>query len=339
MPKILAIETSCDETSAAVVSFNRTSVKPLSNAIASQIKVHRATQGVVPEVAARAHLKKINGIVRRALKDAETDLTDIDYIAVTTGPGLITSLLVGTEYAKALSVATGKKLLPINHMHGHLYSPLLHDPKLKYPSINLIVSGKHTEIVLLQSEKNIKLLGQTVDDAVGEAFDKVARMLGLPYPGGPEISKAATKGKKDYNFPRPMLNAKNYDFSFSGLKTAVLYKIQDEKIDVTKAQNRYDLAMSFENAAVDVLIQKTIRAAKAYKAKSITISGGVAANKKLRKELAKAAKKIKLKVYVPDFSLCTDNALMIANAAAIKMRNGFKPVSYSKIKVDPGLEM
>jgi N6-L-threonylcarbamoyladenine synthase len=339
MTKILAIETSCDETAAAVVSFNKTAIKPLGSVVSSQIKIHQATQGVVPEVAARAHIRKINGVIKRTLKESNTDLADIDYLAVTTGPGLITSLLVGTEYVKALSFATGKKLIPTNHMLGHLYSPFLQDSKLKVPSTNLIVSGGHTYIVLIKSKNEVKVLGKTIDDAAGEAFDKAAKMLQLPYPGGPQISKYALSGKKDYGLPRPMMHTKNYDFSFAGLKTALLYKIRNEKIDVTKEQNKADLAMSFQDAVVDVLVSKTIKAAVEHKAKAITLSGGVAANKELRKKLTQAAKKIKLKVIVPDFKLCTDNAMMIANAAAIKMQNGFKPISYSKIKVDPGLEI
>jgi N6-L-threonylcarbamoyladenine synthase len=338
MNKLLAIETSCDETAAAVIQLNRTSVKPLSSVVSSQIKLHQLTQGVVPEVAARAHLRKINSVVKKALKEASTTLSKIDYLAVTNGPGLITSLLVGSEYVKALSFATGKKIIPTNHMSGHLYSAFLQNPKLALPSINLIVSGGHTYLVMLEKGGKIKIVGQTIDDAAGEAFDKVARMLKLPYPGGPEISKAALKGKRDYIFPRPMIHAGNFDFSFAGLKTAVLYKIRDEKLDVNNFQTKADLAFSFQNAVTDVLITKTIRAAKKFNAKSITLSGGVAANRKLRKDLEIAAKKADLKLYVPDFNLCTDNALMIANAAAVKLRNGFKPLKYNAIKVNPGLE-
>lgn len=338
MDKILAIETSCDETAASVVAIKGKAIKPLSNVVSSQIKLYKELGGVVPEVAARAHIKKIGAVVQKALRSASTDFGEITHIAVTTGPGLVPSLLIGSEYAKGLSYASDKKILPVNHMLGHLYSAFIDNPKLKLPSINLIVSGGHTYIVLLQKKNKFKVLGQTVDDAAGEAFDKVARMLKLPYPGGPEISKIAELGKHDYDFPRPMLHAKNYDFSFAGLKTAVLYKIRDEKLKITK-QNQADLAMSFQNATVDVLVKKTIRAAQEHKAKSITLSGGVAANKKLRKELAKAAKKIKVKVYVPAFNLCTDNALMIANAAAIKLQSGFKPVNYKKIRINPVMEM
>jgi N6-L-threonylcarbamoyladenine synthase len=229
-------------------------------------------------------------------------------------------------------------------MLGHLYSALVKNPKLPLPNINLIVSGGHTYLVYLAAGKKglpgkYKVIGSTVDDAAGEAFDKVAKMIGLPYPGGPSVAKAAVRGKHDYLFPRPMLNEKNYDFSFSGLKTAVLYKIAGEKLDISNAQTRADIAMSFENAAVDVLVKKTIRAAREYKAKSISISGGVAANQKLRTELAKAAGKLGLPLAIPDFKLCTDNAAMIANAAAIMLRQGIKPVSPEKIKINPAADL
>jgi N6-L-threonylcarbamoyladenine synthase len=339
MTKILAIESSCDETSAAVVALKGHKIEPRSHIIASQSKIHVETQGVVPEVAARAHLKKIGPVVEKALRDAGTNLKDLDYLAVTVGPGLIASLLVGTEFAKGLSYATGMAVIPVNHMVGHLYSPLLQNPKLEFPNISLIVSGGHTYLVLFKNKREFKIIGKTVDDAAGEAFDKVARMLKLPYPGGPQISKLALKGKKDYGFPRPMLSNKNFDFSFAGLKTAVLYKIRDEKLNVDNQQTKADLAFSFENAAVDVLVQKTMRAAEKYKAKSVSLSGGVAANKKLRAKLSQETKQQKLKFYVPELSLCTDNALMIANAAAIMLQNGKKPLSYGKIKATPVLEL
>lgn len=342
--KILAIESSCDETSAAVVLAGKKSgVKKLSNVVSSQILIHKKTEGVVPEVAARAHISKISGVVQKALKDARTPLQSIDYFAVTNGPGLVSSLLVGTEYTKGLALALNKKVVPTNHMLGHLYSAFVSDSKIKLPSVNLIVSGGHTYLILLTKKNKFKILGSTVDDAAGEAFDKVAKMLGLAYPGGPEISKWAEKAKKkgfkDYAFPRPMLNTKNFDFSFAGLKTAVLYKIRDEKLNLKNQQTKANLAYSFQEAVIDVLIKKTIKAAEKYKTKSITLSGGVAANKLLRKKLASASRKIHNKFYVPDFSLCTDNALMIANAAAIKVQGGFKPVKYTKLKVNPQLEL
>ncbi len=335
MTKILAIESSCDETSAAVVTVKGLKVASNSHVVASQTKIHVMTQGVVPEVAARAHIKKIDPVVRRALELSKTPLEKIDYIAATTGPGLIASLLVGSEYAKGLAYGSGIPLIPVNHMLGHLYSPLLKNPKLEFPNVSLIVSGGHTYLVLMKNSKNFKVLGQTVDDAVGEAFDKVARMLELPYPGGPQISKYAAKGKLDYNFPRPMLDSKNYNFSFAGLKTAVLYKLRDDKLNHKSKIVRRNISLSFENAAIDVLVRKTLRAAKQYGAKSIGLSGGVAANKRLREELSKEAKKAKVKLYVPDFELCTDNALMIANAAAVMLSNNKKAVKADAVKATP----
>lgn len=340
MYKILAIESSCDETSAAILSKTAKGLVPLAHVVASQISLHKKTAGVVPEVAARAHIRKIGPVVRKALADAGLKLSDIDYLAVTAGPGLVPSLLVGTEYAKGLAYASGKKLIAENHMLGHLYSAFLQAPNLPLPSMNLIVSGGHTYLIFLEHKGKFKIIGQTVDDAAGEAFDKVAKMLKLPYPGGPEVSRQAEHGKTDFNFPRPMLHAKNYDFSFAGLKTAVLYKIKNDRLDIGNVQTRADLCFSFQNAAVDVLIQKTIRAAKQYGVRAITLSGGVAANKKLRKDLALAAKKAGCQFFVPDFSLCTDNALMIANAAAIRLETGrYRFPKLEKIKVDPNLPL
>ncbi len=340
MNKLLAIESSCDETAIAIIDIKQkgSKIKVLSHIIASQAKLHQRTHGVVPEVAAREHLKRIGSLVTAGLKEAKTSLSEINYLAVTAGPGLVPSLLVGSEYVKGLAFALGKKVIPVNHMLGHLYSSFIENPRLKLPSINLIVSGGHTYLVLLKDKRHYKVLGKTVDDAAGEAFDKVAKLLSLPYPGGAAISKLALKGKKDYSFPRPMIYTKNFDFSFSGLKTAVLYKTRDE-LNIKNARTRADVAMSFENAVVDVLVAKTLRAAQKYKAKCITLSGGVAANRKLRKKLEKAAKKIGLKLFVPDYTLCTDNALMIANAAAIMLANGFSPVHYSKVKADPVMEI
>lgn len=338
--KILAIETSCDETSAAILHKTRLRLRPLANVVSSQISLHKKTFGVVPEVAARAHIQKIEPVVKKALRDAGLKLADIDYIAVTAGPGLVPSLLVGTEYAKALALAAGKKFIAENHMLGHLYSAFLRDPKMPLPSMNLIVSGSHTYLIYLEKKGKLKIIGQTVDDAAGEAFDKVAKMLGLAYPGGPEVSRWAEKGKFDYQFPRPMLHAKNFNFSFAGLKTAVLYKIKNDRLDTADPQVKADLCYSFENAAVDVLIKKTMRAAREYKVKTITLSGGVAANTKLRAELNLAAKKAHLKFYVPEFALCTDNALMIANAAAIRLENSAKKFSnIAKVRVDPHLAL
>lgn len=353
---ILAIETSCDETAAAVLSVRNDKlwpeIKTLSSVVKSQIQMHSRFGGVVPEMAARAHVKNIRPVVERALSTKHLALSTIDYIAVTQGPGLIPSLIVGVEFAKALSLATGKPLIPVNHMLGHLYSPLseVKDKGLKikdfFPMVSLIVSGGHTMLVLMKDIKNYRLLGQTVDDAAGEAFDKVAKLLKLPYPGGPEVSRLALKGRPDFILPRPMINNKNYDFSFSGLKTAVLYHVQSlsPQPSTLNPKQKADICKAFQDAAVEVLVTKTLRAAKEFKAKSISLSGGVAANQALRQGLIVSAKGGsasggKCQFFVPPKSLCTDNAEMIGLAAAFMLHNGFKAKSYKQIKADPNLEL
>lgn len=292
--RILAIETSCDETAAAVLEVANGKqwpmVKTLSSVVKSQISLHKKMGGVVPEAAARAHVKNILPVVQKSLTSSLLPLTSIDYIAITSGPGLIPSLIVGVEFARALSFATGKPMIPVNHMLGHLYSPLGKYPVDSkqytglFPMISLIVSGGHTMIVLMKNVKDYKVLGQTVDDAAGEAFDKVAKLLKLPYPGGPEVSKLAEKGSPDFIFPRPMIHDKNYNFSFSGLKTAVLYKAQslNPNPSTLSPKQKADICKAFQDAAVDVLVTKTMRAAKEFGAKSISLSGGVAANEALR---------------------------------------------------------
>jgi N6-L-threonylcarbamoyladenine synthase len=355
--KILAIETSCDETAAAVLELGNNKkwpeIKTLSSVVKSQIFLHKKMGGVVPEAAARAHVKNILPVVKKSLLDADRTLFNgrqkvsyqpalnkINYIAVAAGPGLIPSLIVGVEFAKGLSLATGKPIIPVNHMLGHLYSPFsqIENLKLKienlFPIISLIVSGGHTMVVLMENIRDYKVLGQTVDDAAGEAFDKVAKLLKLPYPGGPEVSRLAEKGKPDFILPRPMINNKNYDFSFSGLKTAVLYRMRD--FPKTKPA---DVCKAFQDAAVDVLVTKTMRAAKEFGAKSISLSGGVAANQALREGLNVNCQRLNVKFFVPPKNLCTDNAEMIGLAAGFMLHNGFKPKNYKQIKADPNLEL
>ena len=341
---ILAIETSCDETAAAVLEMtdgkNWPAIKTLSSVVKSQISLHKKMGGVVPEVAARAHVKNILPVVQKSLTSSLLPLTSIDYIAITSGPGLIPSLIVGVEFARALSFATGKPIIPVNHMLGHLYSPFGKfsvDSKQYtglFPMISLIVSGGHTMLVLMKNIRDYKVLGQTVDDAAGEAFDKVAKLLKLPYPGGPEVSKLAETGNPDFVFPRPMVHDKNYNFSFSGLKTAVLYRTRD--FPKTKPA---DLCKAFQDAAVDVLVTKTMRAAKEFGAKSISLSGGVAANKALREALTLKTKDLRLTFFVPPQHLCTDNAEMIGLAAAFMLHNGYKPKSHKQVKADSNLEL
>lgn len=343
LSNILAIETSCDETAASVLRGNLKSSAPkfkiLSSVVNSQIDIHKKTGGVVPEVAARAHMQNILPVVSKALRDAKLKLQDIDYLAVTSGPGLIVSLIVGTEFAKGLSLATGIPLLPTNHMAGHLYSAFGGEPKkTKFPLLSIVVSGGHTMFVLMKDYKNYKVIGNTVDDAAGEAFDKVARLLRLPYPGGPEISKLAMRGKTDLKFPRPMIGEPNFNFSFSGLKTAVLYYIDKFKRNLS-AQEKANIAMSFENAVADVITKKAFRAVQKYKCKSVSLSGGVAANRRLRAELAEMCKQNKLTFQVPTPELCTDNAQMIAIAAYFNLRSGQKPTTPSKVKANPAWEL
>ena len=336
---LLAIETSCDETAAAILRGKLGTKNPefkiLSSVVNSQIKIHKKTGGVIPEVAARAHVKNIVPVITETLSKAKMNLDDIDYLAVTSGPGLIVSLVIGVEFTKALSLATGKLIIPTNHMAGHLYSAFAEKPaKTKFPVTSLIVSGGHTMLMTLKDYKHSKVVGSTLDDAAGEAFDKVARLLGLPYPGGPEISKLAEKGKPDFVFPRPMLNQKNLDFSFSGLKTSVRNFLNDNP----KAK-KADVAHAFEDAVVNTLVTKTIRATKKHKTKTVSLAGGVAANKKLRQVLADEAEAHKIAFTVPSFDLCTDNAQMIAIAAYMRLLQGFKPVHYDKVQADPSWEL
>lgn len=341
--KLLAIESSCDETAAAVLTGDIKSKRPkfklLSSVVKSQIAIHQKTGGVVPEVAARAHMQNILPVTAKALKDAKLKLADIDYVAVTSGPGLIVSLIVGVEFVKGLALATNKPLVPTNHMAGHLYSAFSEHPeKVKFPALAIVVSGGHTQLMLIKDYQHYKTIGSTVDDAAGEAFDKVARLLKLPYPGGPEISKLALQGKNDLKFTRPMLHENNFDFSFSGLKTAVLYYI-DKLPKPLSRQTKADIAMSFERAVVDVLVTKAMRAAKKYRCKTVTLCGGVAANRYLRDTLKGAAKQNKLHLLIPPFELCTDNAAMIAMAAYFKLQGGYKPSNPTKIKADPRWEI
>ncbi len=331
--KILAIETSCDETAIALVEvkggLKNPRFKILKNLVASQIKIHQPFGGVVPNLAKREHLKNLP-ILLKKFQISNFKFQDIDLIAVTVGPGLEPALWTGINFAKEIykkfKIQNSKfKIIGINHLEGHLYSFLLRQKavmqnvelriKNLFPAIALLVSGGHTILIKMDSLDKYKKLGETRDDAVGEAFDKVARLLGLSYPGGPEIEKLAKFGNPEaINFPRPMLNQKNYDFSFSGLKTAVLYYLRDNK-NVKKE----DIAASFQVAAFDVLIKKTLRAAQEYKAKSIMISGGVASNFSLKKNLKLRIKneELRINLFVPAKKFCADNAVMIAVAGYI----------------------
>ncbi|KKP38191.1 tRNA (adenosine(37)-N6)-threonylcarbamoyltransferase complex transferase subunit TsaD [Candidatus Peregrinibacteria bacterium RIFOXYA2_FULL_33_7] len=313
---ILAIETSCDETSAAVVENGW---KVHSNIIASQVEIHAKTGGVIPEVAAREHVLKIIPVIDQALKEANKTLNDIDAIAVTSHPGLISSLLIGTNTASTLALLNNKILIPVNHIHGHIYSNWLsveNPRKIKFPILILTVSGGHNEIIYMKDHHEFEIIGETRDDAAGEAFDKVARMLGLGYPGGPEIAKAAKSGNpKKIKFPIANLGKNSFDFSFSGLKTAVLYEIKQK--DKTQ-QYICDIASCFQEAVTEALSQKLILAAQKYKVEEIHLAGGVSANIELREKIIRKIQELDSKStfrHPEHISYCTDNAAMIASAA------------------------
>ncbi|MBT5016974.1 tRNA (adenosine(37)-N6)-threonylcarbamoyltransferase complex transferase subunit TsaD [Candidatus Peregrinibacteria bacterium] len=321
---ILGIETSCDETAAAVVE-NGQIVR--SNIIASQIDLHRKTGGVVPEVAAREHVPQILPVIDEALTEAGVTINEIDGIAVTQRPGLISSLLVGTSTANTLALIGKKPLIPINHIEGHIYANWLDlEDEIKFPMMVLTVSGGHNELVLIKNHGDLQILGSTRDDAAGEAFDKVARLLGLPYPGGPEISRLAEDGDKErYELPRAMIRD-GYDFSFSGLKSATFRLIQEEGEQL----NHADLAASFQEAVCDVLSAKLLRAAEEFSAQEIHLAGGVSANKRLRELTHKRlmASGLNIGFRYPQKSVyCTDNAAMIAGAGYFEYQK--KPESFA----------
>lgn len=332
--KVLAIETSCDETAVAILEGSRDDFRIKKNLVASQIKDHAKYGGVVPEIAARKHVDVLAGMLKAAKVPA--DGKGIDAVAVTYGPGLAPALRVGVEAAKTLATVWDKPLVPVNHLEGHIYSVLL-DKKnqLKFPALALIVSGGHTEIVLIKSRGKYKVIGETRDDAAGEAFDKVAKLMNLGYLGGPIVSKLAEKGNPNaIDLPRPMIDAKNFDFSFSGLKTAVLYHLQDHPRTKKK-----DLAASFEQAVVDVLVSKMVKAIRKHEPKTVLLCGGVSANKKLRSELQRAVRAIhELPVQVAPLKYTGDNAAMIAIAGFYRARNE-DFIDPKKIKVQPNLNL
>ncbi len=313
--KVLAIETSCDETSVAILRDEEI----LSNVVISQVQVHEPFGGVVPEIAARHHLKNLPQIFERAVREAKIELREIDAIAVTHGPGLIGALMVGISFAKGLCLALKKPIVGVNHLLGHVYAAKLSFPHLSPPYLALLVSGGHTELLLFRDDPTkAEVLGRTVDDAAGEAFDKVARLLKLGYPGGPAIERVSRFGDPNrYHFPRAMVEKENLNFSFSGLKTAVLYLLR-ERSDV----NVSDVAASFQEAVVDVLIWKLIHAAELTGIKKLLLVGGVAANERLRQKLSGECSKRSFELYVPPVNLCVDNAAMIARAAVDLVKMG-----------------
>lgn len=306
---ILAIESSCDETAMAIVENGR---KILSNTVYTQIAIHTMYGGVVPEVASREHIKKVTYVLDDALKQAGLTLDDIDAVAVTKEPGLIGSLMVGVNTAKTISLCFNKPLIYVNHIHGHIYANYLEED-FAFPLLALVVSGGHTELVLMKDHMDFEILGETLDDAVGEAYDKVARVVNVGYPGGPIIDKMAHIGTPTYPLPHIKLSKDSLDFSFSGLKSAVINLCHNanQRGEAIDANN---LAASFQNAVIDVLVSKTSKAATMYNVKQVIIAGGVAANKGLRNAMKDKMDELGIKLTVPQFKYCTDNAAMIAAA-------------------------
>ena len=368
--KILGIETSCDDTAAAVIEanggFTNPSFSVLSNVSYSQVAIHKKFGGIVPNLASRAHLQKISPTVKSALLMSDINNEDIGLIAVTRGPGLMPSLLIGVNFARALAYKWQKPIIGVNHIEGHIFSnwlpPIGENPKSEirnpkkipntkykiqnteslFPALILIVSGGHTELILMGGYGKYKIIGETLDDAAGECFDKTARILGLEFPGGPAIAREAEKymdvrrpldvGRPEIKLPRPMINSKNYNFSFSGLKTAVLYSC--------KGKNRSAMAYEIQNAIIDVLVTKTLKAVKNFRPKTLMIAGGVAANKKLRKDLAIKIAPHKIPLFVPDLAYTTDNAAMIAAAGYFNyLASKPNKNSWKKIEANANLKL
>jgi N6-L-threonylcarbamoyladenine synthase len=326
MAVILALETSCDETAVAILRGHGL----LASEVASQIAEHEKYGGVVPEVASRNHLVHAPRLLHHALREAKVTLAEVDAFAATSGPGLASSLMIGASIAKGLAIGHGKPYLAINHLEGHLLSPFFGESEIA-SNVSLVVSGGHTMSVFVRGVGDYKIIGRTVDDAAGEAFDKVAKMLGLGYPGGPEIENHARGGDpRRFDLPRSMLDSEN--FSFSGLKTAVRYLLPKLEGDYLA-----DLCASFQQAIIDVLVRKTIAAAKQYRLDLVTLSGGVSCNSELRRQLSEACQRARLKCKSAEPKLCTDNAAMIAFAASLRIQNGFaSPVTE---EIDPNLAL
>jgi len=331
---ILGIESSCDETAVSVVRDGR---EVLSNVISSQIAIHTEYGGVVPEIASRKHIENINPVVKQALSDANMTFDDIDGIAVTYGPGLVGALLVGVAQAKAMAYALNKPLVPVNHITGHVSANYLEHPDLKPPFLCLIVSGGHTNLVVVKDYGEYEFIGGTRDDAAGEAFDKVARSVGLGYPGGPKVDKEAKNGDPNaIAFPKAKVDGAPYDFSFSGIKSAVL-NYQNHAQMMGEEINRADLVASFQKAVVDVLVEHTINAAKEYGYKQIALAGGVASNSALRAAMQDACDKRKYELFVPSPIFCTDNGAMIASAGYYEFMKG-KTAGWD-LNAVPGLKL
>jgi len=339
---ILAIESSCDETAVAII---KNGCEILSNVVSTQIEIHRRYGGVVPEIASRKHLELINAVVQEALDQAKLTLDDMTHIAVTYGPGLVGALLVGVATAKALAFASGKPLIGVHHIEGHICANFLVKQDFNFPLVCLVVSGGHTNIIKITDHGQYLLLGQTKDDAAGEAYDKIARAIGLPYPGGPHIEQLAKEGNADaIELPRAWMGDESYDFSFSGLKSAVLNYLNKAKMKGEEV-NPADVAASFQQAVLDVLVQKTVHAAIENGVDTILLAGGVAANGTLREQLQNAASAHNIQVHYPPVHFCTDNAAMIGAAAHYKAvrkdyadltLNAVPNLSFEKLLIERG---
>ncbi|MDT1996738.1 tRNA (adenosine(37)-N6)-threonylcarbamoyltransferase complex transferase subunit TsaD [Carnobacterium divergens] len=316
---ILAIETSCDETSAAVIKDGK---EICSNIVASQIKSHMRFGGVVPEIASRHHVEQITQCIEEAMKEANVTYEDLSGVAVTEGPGLVGALLIGVNAAKAIAFSHQLPLIPVNHMAGHIYANRLIEP-LTFPLLALVVSGGHTELVYMEKDGDYQIIGETRDDASGEAYDKVGRVLGLTYPGGKRIDEMAKMGSDTFHFPRGMIKENNYDFSFSGLKSAFINMVHNAE-QKGETLNQFDLAASFQASVIDVLVSKTLKAIREYPVKQLVLAGGVAANHGLRAELTNRMNQEfpSIRLSIPPLSLCGDNAAMIGAAAYVEFNSG-----------------
>lgn len=341
---VLGIESSCDETAVALIEERPGAAQPclLSSVISTQIPLHRLYGGVIPELASRNHSTNLPGVLREALEKANRRIDQVDVFASTAGPGLVAALLVGNTAAKALALVAGKPFIAVNHLEGHMLSPFITHPQGLIPHLSLVVSGGHSLLVDVQGAGTYSLLGRSKDDAAGEAFDKVAKMLDLPYPGGPEIDKRAEKGDPSrFDFPRPMMNEPHLDFSFSGLKTAVLYTlptlVPSGNPNDLDEQTMCDLCAGVRQAIIDVLIHKALKAAKQTGHRVLAVSGGVSCNKALRQQLAERCEKAHIKLILPPNELTTDNAAMIAFAGMLRAKSGdFSPLD---TPVDPNLRL
>ncbi len=339
---ILGIETSCDETAIALCQSRQSKISVISQTLASQINLHQKYGGVVPEIAAREHVSAIIPLLKEVWQKCTVKPAELDAIAVTTGPGLESSLLVGVDTAKALAFAWKKPLISVNHVSAHLAANWIvkneNDAVPIFPAVALVVSGGHTELILLNSFSEHQYLGGTRDDAAGEAFDKVAKLLGLPMPGGPELEKLARDGNElAFSFPSPLQNSGGYDFSFSGLKTAVLYLLKKRDSALSKKE-KSDLAASFQKAAVSVLVKKTLHAVEEFKPRSLILAGGVAANNYLRSSLSSRLAPFGVPLFMPDKQYCTDNAAMVAAAGAFLL-NRHLASTWQEVNVNANWEL